>query len=489
MSTSKLIKAAAAVVVALFTFSCEKPFVTELELSDSVANFNSEGGSVNINVSSNAEWIVSKDADWLSTNKAGDALTITVSANDGFDVRTANVTVSANELSKVVKITQLASTPSLAIDKEEMAMNAEEGVFTIEVTSNAPWTVETADEWVSASPSEGKGNASISVKITANPEFKARTSTIAVKETVNGKTLTVKVEQDRAPYNRQSDSLALVAVYNASKGAEWAKNQWDLSAPVNEWKGVKLENNRVVELAVPVNSITKEWNFPDEIAHLDELVKLSFNKNSVAGEIPAALYKLGKLEKLDLSNCMLSGTLSAEIGNLEMLCEINLLNNSELGGSIPAEIGKLKKLFRVNFSSTSISGAIPAELAGCESLQEFMVFNAKLSGELPDIWDQFKNNFKLLMLYGNAGLTGSLPSSLGNIVSTQSSISYHLYNCSFSGNIPESFANLPAGVKQLRIQGNKLEGEVPASVKAHANWNTWKPNQYIFPQQEGYGLR
>ena len=93
------------------------------------------------------------------------------------------------------------------------------------------------------------------------------------------------------------------------------------------------------------------------------------------------------------------------------------------------------------------------------------------------------------MLYGNAGLTGSLPSSLGNIVSTQSSISYHLYNCNFSGNIPESFANLPAGVKQLRIQGNKLEGEVPASVKAHANWNTWKPNQYICPQQEGYGLR
>ncbi|MDD5950692.1 MAG: BACON domain-containing carbohydrate-binding protein [Bacteroidales bacterium] len=489
MNTSKIIKVAAAVAVALLTFSCEKPFVTELELSDSVANFNAEGGSVNINVSSNADWTVSKDADWFSTNLVGDALTITVSANEGFDVRTANVTVSANELSRVVKITQLASTPSLAIDIEEMAMDAEGGNFTIEVTSNAPWTVETVDEWVSAGPSEGNGNASISVVVAANPEFSARTSTITVKESVNGKAFTVKVEQDRAPYNRQSDSLALVAIYNASNGAEWAKNKWDLSAPINEWKGVKLENNRVVELAVPVNSISKEWNIPDDIANLDELVKLSFNKNSVAGEIPAAIYKLGKLEKLDLSNCKLSGSLSAELGNLEMLTEINLLNNSNLGGGIPAEIGKLKKLFRVNLSSTSISGAIPAELTGCESLQEFMVFNAKLSGELPDIWDQFKNNFKILMIYGNEGLTGHLPSSLGNIVSTQSSISYHLYNCNFTGNIPETFANLPVGLKQLRIQGNKLEGEVPAAVKAHANWNTWKPDQYIFPQQEGYGLR
>lgn len=203
-------------------------------------------------------------------------------------------------------------------------------------------------------------------------------------------------------------------------------------------------------------------SLPDEIANLTELLNLSFNTNAVAGEIPTAVYKLAKLQTLDLSNCKLTGFLSAELGNFEALEYINLLNNSSLEGSIPAEIGKLKALFRVNLSNTSISGSVPAELAGCEILQEFMVFNAKLSGELPDIWDKFHNDFKMLSLYGNADLC-----------------------C----NIPESFAYFSAGVKTFRLQGNKLEGEVPAAVKAHANWNTWKPDQYIFPQQEGYGLR
>jgi hypothetical protein len=34
----------------------------------------------------------------------------------------------------------------------------------------------------------------------------------------------------------------------------------------------------------------------------------------------------------------------------------------------------------------------------------------------------------------------------------------------------------------------QLQGVIPASVQAHANWTKWKPETNILPQQEGFGL-
>ena len=67
-------------------------------------------------------------------------------------------------------------------------------------------------------------------------------------------------------------------------------------------------------------------------------------------------------------------------------------------------------------------------------------------------------------------------------------LSLQMYNCNFTGIIPESWANLPVAATQVRVQGNRLSGTVPDAVKAHANWTKWSPEQYIFPQQEGFGL-
>ena len=68
-------------------------------------------------------------------------------------------------------------------------------------------------------------------------------------------------------------------------------------------------------------------------------------------------------------------------------------------------------------------------------------------------------------------------------------------DCNFTGNIPESYANIPArqgtATTQLWLKGNKLSGVVPAAVQAHENWQpkaAWKYETNILPQQEGFGL-
>jgi Leucine-rich repeat (LRR) protein len=285
---------------------------------------------------------------------------------------------------------------------------------------------------------------------------------------------------------RQVDSLALVAVYNASDGANWAKNKWDLSKPMTEWPAVTLnEDGRVSALKLSTSGvITKEWTLPAEIGNLTELTDLRINSNKLTGEIPETVYDLVKLEYLYFQNDNLTGALSPKLGQLTELIQLYVDRNTNMTGGIPKEIGNLKKLERINISQSGIGGEIPAELGQCESLLQFMAYNTKISGELPDIWDM--PVLQTVMLHTNPGLTGNLPNSLSKLKSLSSGTapSLQLYGCNFTGNIPESFANLPAKTTQVQVQNNRMSGVIPAAVQAHANFSKWKYD----PQQEGYGL-
>jgi len=63
-----------------------------------------------------------------------------------------------------------------------------------------------------------------------------------------------------------SDKAVLIALYNATNGTEW-NSSWDLNAAVDTWHGVKLENERVVEINLQFNNLNGE--LPQEIGSLD----------------------------------------------------------------------------------------------------------------------------------------------------------------------------------------------------------------------------
>ena len=289
--------------------------------------------------------------------------------------------------------------------------------------------------------------------------------------------------------SRQLDSLALVAIYNASDGPSWAKNQWELDKPIDTWPAVTVTDGRVTALKLSTaNVITKEWTLPAEIGDLTELTDLRINSNKLTGELPESLYDLTKLENLYFQNDNLTGALSPKIAQLTELVQLYIDRNANMTGGIPKEIGSLKKLARINISQTGIGGAIPAELGQCDALLQFMAFKTNLSGTLPDIWDM--PVLQTVMLYGNPGLTGDLPASLGKLKPIENGTSVtapslQLYQCNFTGNIPESFAGLHEKTKQVYVQENKMSGVIPAAVVAHPNFSSWK----ISPQQEGYELK
>lgn len=287
--------------------------------------------------------------------------------------------------------------------------------------------------------------------------------------------------------SRQVDSLALVAIYNASDGANWTKNKWELDKPIDTWSAVTVTDGRVTALKLTNSGvIAQDWTLPEAVGDLAELTELRINSNKLTGTIPDAVYSLSKLQKLYFQNNNLTGSLSPKLGQLTELVEVYIDRNKNFGGTLPAEIGALTKLTGINISQTAIGGAIPQTLTGCQALKNFMAYSTQLSGEIPDFWDQLPN-IGVLQLYSNPGLTGPIPATIGTL---KAATGIQLKECNLTGNIPASFAGLDK-CGNLQLNGNKLSGVVPAEVQAHPKWQAtsgWKYETNILPQQEGYGL-
>ena len=490
--STNTLKALTAFVAGLLVLACTPTVIPELSLSDLAANFDASGSlEKSISVTSNVDWTVSCPDAWVTvspTSGTGNgSFKITVTENDKFEVRSSTVTVKAGDKTASVRVSQLSLSPSILVNPTTLDVDAVGGTADVDITANSPWTVSVPEDcgWITAEPASGEGNAKVTLTVAASDIRVARNAVVTFKETVGNSTKTVTVNQAAVEPGHLADSLALVAIYNASNGANWAKNQWELDKSIDTWPAVTVTDGRVTALKLSTSGvITENWTLPEEVGDLTELVELRINSNKLSGAIPDAVYGLSKLQKLYLQNNDLTGSLSGKIAQLTELNELYVDRNANLTGSIPAEIGSLKKLARLNISQTGIGGEIPAELGQCESLLQFMAFQTDLSGNLPDIWDM--PVLQTVMLHTNPGLTGPLPASLGKLKSLENGTapSIQIYGCNITGTIPDSFAGLPEKTKQVQVQGNKMSGVISLTVQAHPNFASWRYD----PQQEGYGL-
>lgn len=74
---------------------------------------------------------------------------------------------------------------------------------------------------------------------------------------------------------RQTDSLALVALYNSTNGANWTTNtNWLSSEPLDKWFGITILNNRVDKIDLDNNNLT--GSIPTELGDLSMLQILLF---------------------------------------------------------------------------------------------------------------------------------------------------------------------------------------------------------------------
>ena len=161
----------------------------------------------------------------------------------------------------------------------------------------------------------------------------------------------------------QTDREALVALYEATDGPNWAySDNWLTDLPLDEWEYVRTDDDgRVILLYLDDNELSGE--IPAELGNLASLIRLDLDNNDLSGEIPVALSNLTSLISLDLYNNDLSGEIPAELGNLARLNRLKLGEN-QLSGEIPAELGNLANLKFLYLHGNQLSGCVPKSLSG-----------------------------------------------------------------------------------------------------------------------------
>ena len=137
------------------------------------------------------------------------------------------------------------------------------------------------------------------------------------------------------------DRAALVALYNATDGANWTDNtNWLSDGHVGEWHGVTTDDTgRVTELSLRENDLT--GTIASVLGRLTSLERLDLQGNDLTGSIPGELVNLNNLQRLDLDYNHLTGALPSWLGNLGNLQVLDL-NDNLLTGEIPAAWATLR---------------------------------------------------------------------------------------------------------------------------------------------------
>ena len=174
------------------------------------------------------------------------------------------------------------------------------------------------------------------------------------------------------------DRAALVALYEATNGANWKDNtNWLSDRPLSQWYGVTTNaNGRVTRLGLIGNDLSGE--LPSELGNLTKLEVLYLHgANDLSGALPAWLGNLTNLRHLFLDGNRLSGVLPAELGNLTNLTGLGLSGN-ELSGTLPESLGNLTNLGQLDLFDNELSGILPASLVNLTNLKWLNLRNTQL---------------------------------------------------------------------------------------------------------------
>ena len=183
---------------------------------------------------------------------------------------------------------------------------------------------------------------------------------------------------------------ALVALYNATDGANWtdSTNWLNDEVPLNSWHGVATDNGaHVTVLNLPGNNLT--GSIPSELGNLANLRHLSFGGNQLSGTIPVEIGRLSNLTDLYLGYNQLSGAVPGELANLVNLERLHLDNN-RLTGAIQPEFGSLSKLETLYLQRNQLTGALPQTFTQLDSLEVFAFDNGD-TGLCAPTDDAFQN--------------------------------------------------------------------------------------------------
>ncbi|KAK4592257.1 hypothetical protein RGQ29_016684 [Quercus rubra] len=276
---------------------------------------------------------------------------------------------------------------------------------------------------------------------------------------------------------------------------------------------IPSEFDRLRRLQIlPLYNNSLSGKIPRNLSHCTNLNYINFGRNLLDGEIPATLGTLSKLQYVNFGRNNLIGSIPPSIGNLSSL-EVFATAYNHLGGSIPTSFGQLTKLTYFGVGINRFSGRIPPSIFNLSSLKNFGVLDNQIQGHLPsDIGITLPNiedisissnqftgpipisisnasNLWCLQL-GENKLSGKVPSleklykvsvsvmaanELGNggandlsFLCSLTNSTYltilEIFSNNFGGELPKCIANFSTTLIHLRLNDNKISGNIPTGI-------------------------
>ncbi|RLN09615.1 hypothetical protein C2845_PM11G03990 [Panicum miliaceum] len=256
---------------------------------------------------------------------------------------------------------------------------------------------------------------------------------------------------------------------------------------------------------------------PASLGRLRRLETLNLSSNVFSGEIPANLSSCTSLASIGLQSNQLRGRLPPELGDKltrlrssgcgrptspvpsrrrwptchrSVKCPSHSTSSrappsllasaafrasdtltapstaSPFTGTIPESLSNLTALKLLDFTDNRFSGHVPPTLGRLPALQRLLLAINRLQADDSEGWEFITSlsncsQLQTLLINDNPGLSGQLPSSIGNLSVTLQ----HLYlnSIGINGSIPTSIGNL-VGLEFLSVANTSISGAVPDSI-------------------------
>ena len=215
-----------------------------LTVSPESLEFSANKGEEMLNVTSNTDWVITKDAEWitLDSDKGKGLATIAagVTENTSLTSRTGSITVSTSDggVKKTVSVRQSGAAVVFTIDRNEFSVAAAGESFSVKVTHNIGYKINSQPDWVKQTGKVPSGNTdTYTFTAEANTTTEAREGVIVfcndnnecvpvtVKQAGANATLSVSPAELTFTANTESKSLDVTSntAWTAASGASWAK--------------------------------------------------------------------------------------------------------------------------------------------------------------------------------------------------------------------------------------------------------------------------
>lgn len=370
-------------------------------------------------------------------------------------------------------------TAKLEVSVKELELKQEGEVVSFTVTTEGQgWEmgVSNPSGKIEVNPMKGEvGKTDITVTATKNETEDARRAVLTIRLADRSDSALVTVNQAGtvAKFSRKTDSLALVALFNALDGANWSsipsggKMQgyaggrkdnyypWDLKKPLNAWHGVTLEQvgdeMRVTGLKMPMDGAAGKLSA--QLSNLRELKALEFpNAIKISGAFPEDIFRLTKCRQLIIrEGGLLDINVSDRIGEMAALKALYLQGVGMTMESV-ARLYDVVSLDSLSILTGAIAGELPAGISRLSHLKYLCLNNCSRMSALPDELCRMET-LESLFLVGCSELE-KLPEQIGNLK--------HLKQFSLSAaplikSLPQSFSQLTA-MEELDIRIMQLIG-------------------------------